>query len=311
MSSLSKIIENLMSWWNKLPLLILEITSIAFYRILDLSKSTFESLSEENKARCIQIYLHLDILFGVALLFSLFLVIGSRKRRATWTDVFLTIFWTFTSLGFMAFALYHLVMSQFVIFHRAQEKDGFSEQFIATLPLDLNPSLKFSDIEHFMNVSGSRGRLCYALFLLFDFFFLACYTILHRQIFSITYSKSTNSFMYFATQRLPILLAALDIYEDCVFASLLFWFAKSVNSNEFFELSPNFVHRISSVTGLKILLSFVLIGMQVSGLVQHFLDIKWNFSANPSFPQKDVQEKQNAVLDSKKSPKTLRNRKKR
>lgn len=214
---------------------------------------------------------HSDIFAFLSILSSLLIVLGSRIRTATKTDCFLTLF-CLTFFSVMLFgSFYYLVLSQFLIWH--ESKGNAAQSFEALLPLDFNAELSFADISSFLEGSGKNGRQFYLLYLLIDTMCLICLTIFNRQLFSLTYplnpssGESLNFLVKFATQRFPLFLASLDLYENlCLSWITLNW----PNLKESRGLQ-SFIERISVATRVKLVLTCLLVGMHISGIIQLFL----------------------------------------
>ena len=150
----------------------------------------------------------------------------------------------------------------------------------------------------------------FSLFQIFDLITLISTTILHRQLFSITYpidSVVDNGVMSFLCQRLPLLLAALDLYEDAGFLTIMYnWNQMLLNAPTHLKVSRPFVTRLSFVTKTKLGLTYLLLGLQMSGLVQYLIDGKWKKKEVESAAESVTSE--SAKLGSGKTP--LKNRKK-
>lgn len=206
--------EKLLDIWSRIPALALEGLSTGAIKAIKVGENVFSALTPPQQTAVTLLFNHADILFGVFGLFGLLLVLGSRKRKASLPDLFLTLFSATIVLVILGFALYQVIVSQFFVHHTALQNGAIETVFNALLPLDFNPAITFDDVVALLDGSGSRGRVFYAGYLLADTSLLVCTTILHRQMFSITYPKETNGAIFFLTQRLPILLAGLDLYEN-------------------------------------------------------------------------------------------------
>ena len=213
---------------------------------------------------------HSDIFAFLSILSCLLIVLGTRTRTATKTDCFLTLF-CLTFFSVMLFgSFYYLVLSQFLIWHESKTRLG---SFQALLPLDFNAELSFEDIISFLEGSGKSGRQFYLLYLLIDTICLICLTILNRQLFSLTYppnpssGESLNFLVKFATQRFPLFLASLDLYENLCLA----WITLNWPNLKESRVLQSFIERISVATRVKLILTCLLVGMHISGLIQLFL----------------------------------------
>ena len=103
---------------------------------------------------------------------------------------------------------------------------------------------------------------------------MTAHTILHRQLFSITFPKeTTGAFIRFLTQRVPLLMLSLDLYEDFSLLTVAFYWSKMVqNAPTKLDISPEFAARISMATQAKLMLVYLTWGLQISGLLQLWLN---------------------------------------
>jgi hypothetical protein len=264
-----------MTLMGDVPGLLLEYSFLALEETLKQSTQFYHNLSPEFQDHLSIAWSQMDIIFGVFFLFLLLFVLGSRKRKASWADVFLTFFWAAVAGSLLYFSFYQLEVSQFMVWSREVERQGKNpetETFQALLLMDMDPNLTMQSVLQFFELSGSRGRFFYAMYLFFDLFLLISTTILHRQVFSITYKGNSSSFMIFLTQRLPLAIAALDLYENSCLAVCLYYFSKMVvTQSDNWEISESFIVRIANVVASKWILIYLVVALQVLGLMQFFI----------------------------------------
>jgi hypothetical protein len=215
-----------------------------------------------------------DLCLGSFSLFVFLFVLGSRKRIASWIDVFLTLFCAMVAGSLLYFSFFQLNYSQYLEWGTQLEKQGRNpdkETFVSLLPMDMDPGMTEESVLRFFELCGTRGRFFYGLYLFFDLLLLISTTILYRQVFSITYQVIQNSLLHFLVQKLPLAIATLDLYENSCLAVCLFHYSKMVlHGQPRWEISPTFVHRIALATSGKFLLIYFVLGLQVSGLAQYF-----------------------------------------
>jgi hypothetical protein len=216
-----------------------------------------------------------DLCFGSFSLFVFLFVLGSRKRIASWIDVFLTLFCALVAGSLLYFSFYQLTFSQYLVWGSQLERQGRNpekETFVPLLPMDMDPGMTEKSILRFLDLCGTRGRLFYGLYLFLDLLLLISTTILYRQLFSITYQFNQNPLLHFFVQKLPLAIATLDLYENGCLAVCLFYYSKMIQHGQStWEISVPFVERIGFATTGKFMLIYFVLGLQVSGLVQYFL----------------------------------------
>ncbi|KAJ3338933.1 WD repeat-containing protein 6, partial [Kappamyces sp. JEL0680] len=290
----------------------LQYTIAGFWKLLELLQVAHSRLPPAQQEQLHHVYYHLDVVLGLFTLLTFLFVLGKRKRKASWTDVFLTCFWAAISLLMLLFALYQNIIGQFSVWYKKQQQltdDVDASLFQAKLPLDFKTDISYQDITSYYEDSGAQGRFFYAIYLCVDTILLISTTILQRQLFSITYPEEGDGgphMMSMAAQYLPLVLAACDLYENVSLLTVSYWWMQmQLNAPSKLNITHSFVSRIAYVSKIKLGLTWTLLGLQSSGLVQYLVE--------KAFPSKEKQDPQPAspapVSGGTRAKNALRNRK--
>ncbi|KAJ3261026.1 hypothetical protein HK103_006981 [Boothiomyces macroporosus] len=278
-----EILQQIWYWYNQIPHLILYLVKTLALQIWSSLQYIYTNLPYQQQQQVLFLIDNSDILFGVSFTAFLLFTLGKRKRRATWTDVFLTIFWSALCVGVMGF--FQMVVSQFGIFYQTHDSLQVGtvpldekDRFLATFPLDFQPYLKYNDMIHFLEINGPTGRLYYGIYLIVDYLLLISTTILHRQLFSITFDEENDSSVaqMYGSQYIPLIVAGLDAYENMNYFTMLYYWQKMMKAGvgSKLEITPQFVSRTAVATQYKFNLIYILIGLQLAGLVAYLFDGK-------------------------------------
>ena len=257
-------IKEFLSIWNSIPALFLEFSASALLYVEKVLLAVYNDQPNFVKEKLEILKCHVDVLMLLGLLGMLVLVLGNRIRKASITDVFLTLFCLAIFSAMLFGSFYYIVLNQFMIWHSNHLNS--SEKFYALMPLDFNADISLSSIEVFFEGSGRKGRQFYMLYLLIDTVCLICLTILNRQLFSLTFGISldtTHGFpLKWAAQKLPLILATMDLYENISLSWICFHWTSF--NRDYSDEFLSFVSRLAFIIRGKLALSCLLIGMQIS-----------------------------------------------
>ncbi|KAI8899863.1 hypothetical protein BC833DRAFT_584239 [Globomyces pollinis-pini] len=275
------VLKNFIDVWNYIPTLALDVASRVFFFLLDLLTTVFNSLPKSLQNQLLYLATYSDVIFGIGVMFALQYILGRRVRVASFTDVFLTLFCSAICVGVMVFFLFRIVGAQSFTH---QELKGEAEEFVAMLPFDFNNDFHYKYMTSFLETSRPIGRFWYGCYLFFDSILIICGLILNRQLVSITSKEQDQGTLTdMIMQHMPLLLAALDAYENASIAVILFEFAQMYKGGPGTKLniSGPFIQRVSAAIRAKLTVTYVLTGMQLSKLVQHFADKKLSNDTKP------------------------------
>ncbi|KAJ3325380.1 hypothetical protein HDV06_004239 [Boothiomyces sp. JEL0866] len=270
-----EILQQIWYWYNQIPHLILYLIKTTALQFWGTLQYIYTNLPFQQQQQVLFLIDNSDIFIGVSFTAILLFTLGKRKRKATWTDVFLTIFWS----------AFQMVLSQFGIFYQAHDNLEVGtvpldekDRFYASFPLDFQPYLKYNDMIHFLEINGPAGRLYYGIYLVVDYLLLISATILHRQLFSITFDEENDSSVaqMYGSQYIPLIVAGLDAYENMNYFTMLYYWQKMMRMGvgSKLEITHQFVSRTALATQYKFNLIYILVGLQLAGLVAYLLDAK-------------------------------------
>lgn len=203
--------------------------------------------------------------------------VHSPRNAATFGSICITLGCIVVTLGAMWY-FYAIIAAQqhnaFMLKNQALlKKGGEPITFAAKMPLDMQIGLTYPKMTEFMAESGPKGRLAYSISLFLDFFFIAAYTFLGRQLASVTLPSGVNSKVI---KLLTFALAAIDMYETLCFATMLYYWSDMVNNAPGkLQISHSFVDRAGKAIAAKFTIAYLLVGMHCSALVQYYVDLKY------------------------------------
>jgi uncharacterized membrane protein YhaH (DUF805 family) len=137
---------------------------------------------------------------------------------------------------------------------------GDMKTFVPKFPPDFNIANTQESILQFLSASGKIGRSAYFFFLLVDSLLIVCYFTLNRQLFSKFKNQSPE--VTFIQHYLGIIGVIGDCYENICFASMMYLFGNNQS------ITSEFVERAQIGTTVKFAMLFVVIGLQISSLLQ-------------------------------------------
>ncbi|KAJ3270345.1 hypothetical protein HDV01_007924 [Terramyces sp. JEL0728] len=295
-----EVLQQIWYWYNQIPHLILYLIKTVAMQIWTTLQHVYSSLPPQQQQQVLVLIDNADIFFGVAFTAILLFTLGKRKRRATWTDVFLTILWSVLCIGVMG----QMILSQFGIFYQSHDLEvgtvplDQNDRFLATFPLDFKPYLGYNEMIQFMEINGPAGRLYYGIYLVFDYLLLISVTILQRQLFSITFDEGNDSpvAQMYGSQYIPLIVAGLDAYENMNYFTMLYYWQNMMRNGvgTKLEITPQFVSRTAMATQYKFNLIYILVGLQLAGLLSYAFDKK------KEEPKEIKEEKKEPVKKNKK-----------
>jgi hypothetical protein len=194
---LKQILSNVWYYYNYIPTKLAQFLTSSIFKLAKIILNLFETLPLNQQTYLTQILSYADILLGLFFTFFLFVLVGSRKRTATLFDIFLTCFWIALLGLIILFFGYQIINCQYNSFL----KGAINNDFLVTFPLEFWKSFTVKDLEMYFKSLDSIGCFFYCGYIFFDTLFAMSTTIFHRQMFSITASKSNNGFLNFFAQK--------------------------------------------------------------------------------------------------------------
>ncbi|KAI8904010.1 hypothetical protein EDD86DRAFT_213686 [Gorgonomyces haynaldii] len=241
---------------------------------------TYDLLPPNVQLQVMKIVSQIDLLVGAIILSALLISLGTRRQKSTWPAAGVSIALWAVMFGLSFFAFNIVAGNQFSTLKK-MGRFATPDDELAFQPLvlpDWKLGMTYKQMTEFFESSGSGGRVGYGLYLIIDLFVIFSYVYLHRQLVSITYyveegQEDLQAALYAVYQRLPILLATCDLYENLGYAVILYnWSEMVKNAPAKLEISPAFFARVAKATHWKFGLTYIMVGLQVAGLFKYFLD---------------------------------------
>jgi hypothetical protein len=249
--------------WASLPLYFFR-TNVAIYNTcLEMALGAYKSLSPETQVYVTSLASYWDVPAGLVILVSMQYFFARPATNARWTRIFVT--WLCLAITLAAQLYFFNVMLSHQYAHLIRTNPEASiVDFNVQLPLDFTLGYDSASVNEFMDISGDVGRRAYALYLLLDFITIAAYTDLQRRLFMIFPAPESDVFIRQLQTRLPIVTASADVYENMCFLALLFTFPA--------RASDEIIYRAGMATSVKFCLVFVMLGLQISGIIRWLVD---------------------------------------